>query len=127
MRNTESGSYGSLTLAQATAYSVNTVFAQLILDVGIQETAQMANKLGLTMIDPEGNLPSGEPYGPSLTLGAAEVSPLDMAAAFGVFSARGQQFPASPVLKVTGPTARSWRTTPPAGRRGSWPRRWPTR
>ena len=101
VRNTESGSYGSLTLAQATAYSVNTVFAQLILDVGILETAQMANKLGLTMIDPEGNLPSGEPYGASLTLGAAEVSPLDMAAAFGVFSARGQQFPASPVIKVT--------------------------
>jgi membrane peptidoglycan carboxypeptidase len=100
VRNTESGSYGSLTLAQATAYSVNTVFAQLILDVGVPETALMANQLGLTMIDPEGNLPSGEPYGPSLTLGAAEVSPLDMAAAFGVFSARGQQFPASPVMKV---------------------------
>ena len=103
VRNTESGSYGSLTLAQATAYSVNTVFAQLILDVGIKETAQMANRLGITMVDPEGNLPSGEPYGPSLTLGAAEVSPLDMAAAFGVFAARGQQFPASPVVKVTDP------------------------
>ncbi len=103
VRNTESGSYGALTLAQATAYSVNTVFAQLVLDVGVKETAQMANRLGLTMIDPEGNLASGEPYGPSLTLGAAEVSPLDMAAAFGVFSARGQQFPASPVVKVTGP------------------------
>jgi len=103
VRNTESGSYGSLTLAQATAYSVNTVFAQLILDVGVKETAQMANKLGVTMIDPDGKLPTGEPYGPSLTLGAAEVSPLDMAAAFGVFSARGQQFPASPVVKVTGP------------------------
>ncbi len=100
VRNTESGSYGSLSLAQATAYSVNTVFAQLVLDVGVKETAQMANRLGLTMIDPEGNLPSGEPYGPSLTLGAAEVSPLDMAAAFGVFSARGQQFPATPVVKV---------------------------
>src|SRR5205085_5260676 len=101
--NTESGSYGALTLAQATAYSVNTVFAQLILDVGIKETAQMANKLGVTMVNPEGLLPSGEPYGPSLTLGAAEVSPLDMAAAFSVFSARGQQYPATPVVKVTGP------------------------
>jgi len=106
VRNTESGSYGSLTLAQATAYSVNTVFAQLVLDVGVKETAQMANRLGLTMVDPEGNLPSGEPYGPSLTLGAAEVSPLDMAAAFGVFAARGQQFPASPVVKVTDPSGK---------------------
>jgi penicillin-binding protein 1A len=106
VRNTESGSYGSLSLAQATAYSVNTVFAQLILDVGITETAHMANKLGITMVDPEGNLPSGEPYGPSLTLGAAEVSPLDMAAAFGVFSARGQRFSASPVVKVTDPNGK---------------------
>ena len=106
VRNTESGSYGSLSLAQATAYSVNTVFAQLVVDVGIKETAQMANKLGITMVDPEGNLPSGEPYGPSLTLGAAEVSPLDMAAAFGVFSARGQRFPASPVVKVTDPSGK---------------------
>ncbi len=103
VRNTESGSYGSLSLAQATAYSVNTVFAQLVLDVGVKETAQMANRLGITMVDPEGKLPSGDDYGPSLTLGAAEVSPLDMAAAFGVFSARGNQFPASPVMKVTGP------------------------
>ena len=127
VRNTESGSYGSLTLAQATAYSVNTVFAQLILDVGILETAQMANKLGLTMIDPEGNLPSGEPYGASLTLGAAEVSPLDMAAAFGVFSARGQQFPASPVLKVTGPTGKVLEDNTTRRPTRFSPRRWPTR
>ena len=127
VRNTESGSYGSLTLAQATAYSVNTVFAQLIVDIGVKETAKMANRLGVTMIDPEGNLPSGEPYGPSLTLGAAEVSPLDMAAAFGVFAARGHQFPASPWSRSPIPTARSWRTTPAAARRGSSPRRWPTR
>ncbi len=106
VRNTESGSYGYLTLAQATAYSVNTVFAQLVLDVGVKETALMANRLGITMVDPEGNLPSGEPYGPSLTLGAAEVSPLDMAAAFGVFAARGQQFPAAPVMKVIDPSGK---------------------
>jgi penicillin-binding protein 1A len=54
------------------------------------------------MVDAEGKLPNGEPYGPSLTLGAAEVSPLDMAAAYGVFSARGMQFAASPVLRVLG-------------------------
>ena len=101
VHNVESGSYGSLNLRQATAYSVNTVYAQLIQDVGVKETAELAHRVGLTMVDPKGLLPSGEPYGASLTLGAAEVSPLDMAAAYGVFAARGMQFPATPVLKVT--------------------------
>jgi membrane peptidoglycan carboxypeptidase len=52
------------------------------------------------MVDPEGKTPNGI-YGAALTLGAAEVSPLDMAAAYGVFAARGVQFPATPVTKVT--------------------------
>ncbi|MCA1657414.1 MAG: transglycosylase domain-containing protein, partial [Actinobacteria bacterium] len=73
VRNVESGGYGALTLRQATAYSVNTVYAQLVVDVGVKETAEMAHRLGLTTVNPEGVLPSGEPYGPSLTLGAAEV------------------------------------------------------
>jgi penicillin-binding protein 1A len=100
VHNVESSGYGSLTLRQATAYSVNTVYAQLISDVGIKDTAEMAHRLGITMVNPEGNLPSGEPYGPSLTLGAAEVSPLDMAAAFGVFANRGQQMSATPVVRI---------------------------
>ncbi|MGI8807911.1 MAG: transglycosylase domain-containing protein [Acidimicrobiales bacterium] len=100
--NVESGSYGSISLKQATAFSVNTVYAQLVLDVGVKETAEMAHRLGITMVDAEGNQPNGgEPYGPSLTLGAAEVSPLDMAAAYAVFAARGLQHSATPITKVT--------------------------
>ncbi len=99
VHNVESGSYGSITLRDATAYSVNTVFAQLIQEVGVARTAELAHRLGLTMISPDGRGPSG-PYGPSLTLGSADVSPLDMAAAYGVFAARGLQFPATPVLRV---------------------------
>jgi penicillin-binding protein 1A len=101
IHNAEPAGFGALPLRVATAESVNTVFAQLILDVGVKETAEMAHRLGITMIRPDGRQPSGEPYGPSLTLGAAEVSPLDMAAAYGVFARRGEQFPATPVLKVT--------------------------
>ncbi|CAA9226591.1 MAG: Multimodular transpeptidase-transglycosylase [uncultured Acidimicrobiales bacterium] len=100
--NVESGSYGSISLKQATAFSVNTVYAQLVLDVGVKDTAEMAHRLGITMVDAEGNQPNdGEPYGPSLTLGAAEVSPLDMAAAYSVFATRGVQHPATPIVKVT--------------------------
>ncbi|MGI8984960.1 MAG: transglycosylase domain-containing protein [Acidimicrobiales bacterium] len=105
IRNVESGSYGSISLKQATAYSVNTVFAQLIEDVGVQETAEMANRLGITMVAPDGiqkiGPNAGDSYGVGLTLGAAEVSPLDMASAYSVFAARGMQFPATPIMKVT--------------------------
>jgi penicillin-binding protein 1A len=98
--NVESSGYGSLSLRQATAYSVNTVYAQLVTDVGVIDTADMAHRLGLTMINPDGDLPNGEPYGPSLTLGAAEVSPLDMAASFAVFPNGGRQMPHTPVVRI---------------------------
>ncbi|MDQ6927522.1 MAG: penicillin-binding protein [Actinomycetota bacterium] len=100
VHNVESEAVGSITLRGATQLSVNTVFAQLIGNVGIQRTAEMAHRLGVTMIDPNGRQPNGEPYGSSLTLGAAEVSPYDMAAAFGVFANHGLQLAATPVAKV---------------------------
>ncbi|HJV08312.1 MAG TPA: transglycosylase domain-containing protein, partial [Acidimicrobiales bacterium] len=103
--NVESGSYGAISLKQATAYSVNTVFAQLIQDVGIEETAEMGHRLGLTMVDPDAvqrfGENAGDSYGVTLTLGAAEVSPLDMASAYSVFAARGLQYSATPIMKVT--------------------------
>ena len=105
VHNVESGSYGSISLKQATAFSVNTVYAQLIEDVGVKETAEMANRLGITMVPADGIQPAGgskgEPYGVGLTLGAAEVSPLEMASAYSVFAARGLQFSATPIIKVT--------------------------
>jgi penicillin-binding protein 1A len=61
----------------------------------------MAHRLGITMVSPDGKQPNGEPYGISLTLGAAEVSPLDMAAAYSVFAARGLQYSATPIVRVT--------------------------
>jgi penicillin-binding protein 1A len=101
VHNVETGGFGAITLRTATAESVNTVFAQLIADVGIKDTAEMAHRLGITMVDPSGKQPNGEPYGVSLTLGAAEVSPLDMAAAYSVFADRGVQFAATPIVRVT--------------------------
>jgi penicillin-binding protein 1A len=101
VKNAGGRGYGRLALREATARSVNTVFAQLIGDVGVKDTAALAHRLGVTMIDPEGQAPNGERYGASLALGAREVSPLDMAAAYGVFANRGVRLPATPVLKVT--------------------------
>ena len=93
--------YRRMDLRRATAYSVNTVFAQLVKDVGVKDTAELAHRLGVTTVLSDGTMANGEPYGPSLALGAAEVSPLDMAAAYGVFANRGVRLPASPVVRVT--------------------------
>jgi len=101
VHNVETGGFGAITLRTATAESVNTVFAQLIDDVGIKSTAEMAHRLGVTMVNADGTQFNGEPYGISLTLGAAEVSPLDMAAAYSVFANRGLQMSATPITKVT--------------------------
>ncbi|MFN2607695.1 MAG: transglycosylase domain-containing protein, partial [Acidimicrobiales bacterium] len=100
VHNVETGGFGGITLRTATEESVNTVFAQLIDDVGVKQTAEMAHRLGITMVDPSGKQPNGDPYGVSLTLGAAEVSPLDMAAAFSVFANHGTREVATPLVKV---------------------------
>jgi penicillin-binding protein 1A len=94
VHNVEGEGGGAMTIRQATWHSVNTVFAQLVQDVGPNQVADLAHRVGITMIDPK------KPHYPSITLGAEEVSPLDMASAYGVFAARGQQFPPTPVLKV---------------------------
>ena len=67
--NYDGGGGGRMNLRRATASSVNTVFAQLILDVGVGKTAEMANRLGIASVKPDGD------YGVSLALGSAEVTP----------------------------------------------------
>ena len=88
---------GSMNLRQATAKSVNTVFAQLIRDVGVKDTAEMAKKLGITS-----NRYISGPHGEGLsyTLGVEPVSPLDMASAYGVFDNHGERAEPIPVLTV---------------------------
>ena len=94
------GGGGSSTLRSATWRSVNTVYVQVIQDAGVTDTAELAHRLGVTTVSPDGKLPDGQPYSQLLTLGVAEVAPLDMAAAFGVFAARGTQSPATPIVKI---------------------------
>ena len=65
--------FGDLTVADATARSVNTVYAQLLAEVGPQAVADSAAAAG---IDAE-----LEPF-PSIALGVEEVSPLDLASAY---------------------------------------------
>jgi penicillin-binding protein 1A len=91
------GSAGPIDMRAAMAASSNTYFAQLIYDVGPDRVAEMANRLGVTRITTDRS------YGVSLTLGAYEVSPLDMAAGYSVIANHGVRVQTTPVVKVTTP------------------------
>lgn len=69
-----------ITLSQATESSVNTVYAQLAVELGPQAIIQTARNLGVTS-------ELAEVY--SLALGAGAVSPLEMASAYGTFATNG--------------------------------------
>ena len=85
---------GEITLRQAMVASVNTVFAQLVMDVTIDDTVELARRLGLERMDPDGS------YGASLSLGAAESSPLEMASAYGTFANSGVRQPPTGIARV---------------------------
>lgn len=72
--------HGQITLARATELSVNTSYAQLIIDVGPDEVADLARQLGI-----------GRDLAPiaSLALGTIEVSPLELASMYATIAARG--------------------------------------
>ena len=93
--NYEGGGYGSANLQKAIEKSINTVFVQLIVDVGIKQTAELAHRLGITSID------LSKPVYGGIAIGTQEVSPLDMSSAFGVFAARGLRAEPTPVLKIS--------------------------
>lgn len=87
--------YGEMSLRSATHASVNTVYAQLAIDVTIDDTVEMGRRLGISRLDPEAN------YGASVALGAAETSPLEMASAYGTFANSGVRHEPTAILKVT--------------------------
>jgi penicillin-binding protein 1A len=85
--NYEGEGGGPENLVDATVHSVNTVYAQLIQEVGPQKAIDMAHTLGIA-----GSL---QPF-PSAVLGSNEVSVLDMASAYSTFAADGMH--ADPVF-----------------------------
>ncbi len=76
-----SGEYrGEVTLREAVARSLNTVAVRVSEEVGRAQVVQAARRLGFTA--------PLEPH-PSIALGAGEVTPLEMAAAYAVFANGG--------------------------------------
>jgi penicillin-binding protein 1A len=72
---------GPVMLEDALARSLNTVSVRLTLEVGPSTVADFARRLGLS------DIPTNP--GPSIALGAYEVSPLEMAAGYQVFQTGG--------------------------------------
>ncbi|MBW3644116.1 MAG: transglycosylase domain-containing protein [Actinobacteria bacterium] len=99
VQNYEGSAGGQANLRKATAQSYNTVYAQLIRDVGIPDVGEMAKRLGIT----SAWVANPEVHGISYALGVQEVAPLEMASAYGVFGNAGQRQPPTPVTFVEGP------------------------
>lgn len=74
---------GLRSLEAGTYFSTNTVYAQVALEVGPEAIAEVANRMGVSSELPE-------VY--SLALGAGEVSPLDMAAAYSTIANYGVKY-----------------------------------
>ena len=84
---------GKMTLNAATNWSVNGVYARLIMLVGPENVVKMAKKMGIsTPLDPD----------PAIALGGLRigVSPLEMASAYGTIANGGLAVPPTGIIRV---------------------------
>jgi penicillin-binding protein 1A len=84
--------YGTLTLADALAHSVNTITVNLAQEVGIRKVIEAARRVGIT---------SPLAANASLALGTAEVTPLELTAAYAAFANGGYHVTPYMVSEVT--------------------------
>ena len=90
---------GSLTLRAATNWSVNAVYARLIMKVGPEKVVETARKMGITTpLEPN----------PAIALGGLRtgVSPLEMASAYGTLANGGLRVRPTGIVRVTDDTGR---------------------
>ena len=88
----ESGFGKSFSLLEATVFSVNVVYAQLILKVGAEDVVELAEDMGIkTPLSPV----------PSAVLGSNEVNPLGMASAYATLANYGKYNAPVAITKIT--------------------------
>jgi penicillin-binding protein 1A len=119
--NYEGEGGGPLTLVDATAHSVNAVFAHLLIDgvgsgdalAGAQRVATLARSMGVQLPTPDqlkqrcgdqymhvdACLPADDT--PSIALGSKEVAPIDMASAYATFANDGVRFDPTSIVRIT--------------------------
>jgi len=98
--NDDNANYGQINMVKATADSVNTYFAQLVMDINPQNLASTASRLGV------GDFGTKLPANASLVLGTTGVSPLEMASGYSTFMDNGEHVKPTPVTRVTDASGR---------------------
>lgn len=101
-KNSTTSGTGNLNAYQAIARSSNTWFIKLQEQVGVLGVADMAQRLGITSIPRTGNRAITE-RDASLTLGAYEVSPVELAGAYAALAAHGVHCTPHPIVSMKGP------------------------
>jgi penicillin-binding protein 1A len=90
--NYDGSGRGRMNLVDATVNSVNTVYAQLVMDLGVQPVVDLAKRMGIR--SPQSPVPSA-------ALGSNGATVLDMASAYDTFAADGVHTAPVLVTKVT--------------------------
>ena len=111
--NAEGSGYGSMSLESATVNSVNTVYAQLMEQLGPENVIETAERMGLRCC-PRVSDPS-TPLEPNLSavLGTNGTNTLSMAAAYDTLATGGQRVNPVPVVSVTDAQGRvMWQASP---------------
>ncbi len=85
---------GPMTFRTALAQSINIPAVKVLYLAGIDNVINLATRMGIS------TLGSAKDYGLSFALGAAEVSPLEMASAMGVFANDGVRNPPVGILEI---------------------------
>ncbi|WKX70571.1 transglycosylase domain-containing protein [Streptomyces sp. XD-27] len=93
--NEDGHNYGPITVTQATDKSVNSVYAQMAVDVGPAKVKDTAVALGIPQ-----DTPDLSPY-PSIALGPATASVLDMTEAYATLANHGKHGKYTLVTKIT--------------------------
>jgi penicillin-binding protein 1A len=89
--------YGTITLANAMAHSVNTIAVQVAQEVGVDQVVEAAKRCGITSkLEPNA----------SIALGTSEVTPLELTSAFAVFASGGLKVHPYMVTQVNGADGR---------------------
>ena len=97
--NADGRDRGMIDAATAMKFSVNTWFVRLLEKTGTEAVADMAFRLGMTSMDPATRR-VGEADA-SLTLGAFEATPLDVANVYATLAASGVRCRPLPIVAVT--------------------------
>lgn len=106
--NSEGRGRGMVTLQKGTALSINCVFARLIKEVGSKKVSKMARRMGITSEIP--------PY-LSIALGSQNVTPLEMASAYGTLATGGVHYKPVAITKIVDSENQEIYKSKPKGKR----------